>query len=110
MDSSGDSAADLQRDMRAFSEGDSRTDSCGDWESDFPADSYRDSDAGLHRDSRRDLPEDFRGDFDCDSRATEEGTPKRNLPQSRKGAQRGLGGRNQTRCNHGCRRFSKGGI
>ena len=99
MDFPGDSAAGSQRDMRALLEGESHGDSCGDSESDFPADSYRDSVAGLHRDSRRDLPEDFRGDFDCDSRATEEGTPKRNLPQSRKGAQRGLGGRNQTRRN-----------
>jgi hypothetical protein len=43
----GDSAGGLRRDMRAFPEGDLRTDSCGDSQSDFLADSYRDSDADL---------------------------------------------------------------
>ena len=61
-----DFAADLHRDMRAFSEGDLRTDSCGDWESDFPADWYRDSDADLRRDSQ----EDFHCGFDGDLRDT----------------------------------------
>jgi len=66
----GDSAADLHRDMRAFSEGDLRTDSCGGWESDFPADAYRDSDADLRRDLQRGLQGDLRGDFDRELRVT----------------------------------------
>ena len=65
----GDPAADLQRDMRAFSEGDLRTDSCGDCRSDLRTDSYRDSDADLRRDSQRDLQGDFRCGFDRDLRA-----------------------------------------
>jgi hypothetical protein len=73
----GDSAAGLHHEVRAFSEGDLRADSCGDCQSDFPADSYRDSRAGL----RRDLQEDFHGDFDSVLRAEEEGTSKWNSPQ-----------------------------
>jgi hypothetical protein len=51
----GDSAGDLQRDMRAFSEGDLRTDSCCGCQSDSRGDSCRDSEADLRRDLRRDL-------------------------------------------------------
>ena len=68
----GDSAAGLHREVRAFSEGDSQTDSCGDCQSDFPADSHRDSQADLRRGLRGDLQGDFHGDFDGVSRAEEQ--------------------------------------
>jgi hypothetical protein len=90
-----DFAADLHRDMRAFSEGDLRTDSCGDWESDFPADWYRDSDADLRRDSQ----EDFRCGFDGDLRDTGQLLVSRFVcrrdPSSASGRQREKGSRVQ---------------
>jgi hypothetical protein len=69
---SGDSAADLHRDMRVVLEGDSQTDSCGDWESDFPADLHRDSKTDFRRDLQRDFRKDFHGDFGSVLRVTAE--------------------------------------
>ncbi len=84
----GDSATDLQHDMRAVWEGDSQADSCGDSHSDVPADSCRDSKADLRRGLQRGLPRDFDGDFDGVLRAAEEGRRKRNPPQIRQDAER----------------------
>jgi hypothetical protein len=70
---SGDSAADLQRDMRAFLEGDLQTDPCGDSQSHLPAGSCRDSKTDSRRDLQRDFPRGFDGDFDGALPVTTEG-------------------------------------
>ena len=84
----GDSAADLQRDMRAVLEGDSKTDSCGDSEFDSPAGSHRDSKADSRRDLQKDFPRDFDGDFDGVLRARVERKRKCNPPQIRQDPRR----------------------
>jgi hypothetical protein len=84
----GDSAAGLRRDLRVFSERDSRSDLGGDCQSGLPVYSRRRSQADLRRGLRGDLAEYFRGDFIGVSRV-EDGLRERSSRFSSSGGRKG---------------------